>query len=731
MKQKKWKKIIIGAVAAVLVCAAAVVIVSFLRTQKTKELISQQNYVASKLLELGDYEQGRILAAQTEQVKENIVSKQLMVLAAGFQSEYQTGIRYVEGYLAKESDNILSSAQKIMEDFLTSEAALEQDTYYEQYELLKTDTREKLLGLLLQVQNGMNVKRSSASVQAMLDMMSSQSIGMTTEVLAELEKDNSLLSKKVQAAYAIRTGDYAKALEKAEEAFQTNRSFENRAMLANIIAEEGAYLGGDSTRVSDMQEELSQLHTKRSEVNTKYQSTTSESEKLKLTEQLEKLDAQIQTTQDQIDSEPVRRAINFIKTTTPVTERETIAYKLELSQLYYQAKEEDRAKELLVDAIKDNSDSMEPAAMLIEDFLTFYQMKNGQIDKPAYFDMEAMDMDTFWNRIVDLLGFIQNNYYYGEVQPFYQFVLETLDKLFNGLIIREIDATDFPVVRVTVNVAMDLEEKLQKSNFTLTEMHSQITDFEILGEEEIVNDEKMSVVLVVDRSGSMSGAPIADTKKAVANFVKNVDENIRVGLVAFDDRAEVIAPVSDNRTSILRGIDSIYDGGGTSIYLGLEKGGEELAGEGGKKVIILLSDGEDGDTSRIDAVLEELKRKNIYVYTIGFGGADTDYLSYIATSCGGKFIQAVSSEVLGEIYSAIGEYMVNDYVIEFTIAVEPDNFTRVLNVSIDVDDAFAEREYHVGVPYEDIVNEDGEAPLADYFWQIGGSFKETLLNETP
>ena len=727
MKKKKITKVIIAIVVVILVAAAAILITYFVRSRKTETMVRQQNYVTSKLLELGDYEQGRILAAQSEQMKENDISRQLLVLAAGFQSDYETGIRYAEGYLARKSDARLTEIKEVLEEFVTSEAALEESTYYEQYELLKTTIREKLLGQLLQVQNSINVKKNSANIQAMLDMMSSQSL--SSETLVELEKDNSMLSRKVQAVYAIQTGDYTKALDKATDAYNSNKSFENRALLANIIAKQGANLEEQDSKISKLREEVYELENKLSELNTKYQEAVSEAEKLKLTNQMEELENQIQTKEDTIESEPVRRAINFIETTTPVTERDTVAYKIELAQLYYQAKEEDKAKDLLAEIIKEGgNDSLEPTAMLMEDFITFYQMKSGQTEKTSYYEMEGITIENIWNRISELLGFIDSDYYYyGDSSSFYQFVMEVLDALYNGLIIREIDATDFPVVRVTVNVAMDLEEKLKKSNFSILEMNSSISDFEILDEEEIEKDEDMSVVLVVDRSGSMSGSPLEDTKKAVANFVKSVEDDIRIGLVAFDDRAEVIAPISDNRTPILQGINSIYDGGGTSIYLGLQQAGVELEGESGKKIVILLSDGADGDSGRIEAVLEELKRKNIYVYTIGFGGADTEYLSYIATSCGGKFIQADSSEVLGEIYSAIGEYMVNDYIIQFTVVMDPDNYSRIVNISVDVNDAFAEREYHVGVPYEDIENETGETPLADYFWQIGGSWME----ETP
>lgn len=58
--------------------------------------------------------------------------------------------------------------------------------------------------------------------------------------------------------------------------------------------------------------------------------------------------------------------------------------------------------------------------------------------------------------------------------------------------------------------------------------------------------------------------------------------------------------------------------------------------------------------------------------------------------------------MLAEIYSSVGEYMTNDYVIEFNVVTEPERFTRIIKVQTDINDAFAEKEYYVGVPYEAI-----------------------------
>ncbi len=726
MQEKKKRKLHPALIVAILiaVAAAAAGLFFFLRVRRLETQVKQQNYVSSRLIEMGDNEQASVLAAQTDQIRNNITSRQLLVLASGFQADYSSGIRYADGYLEQEEDETIESARAAMADFVAREEALDDDdyTYYEQCEKLKEDVRMALLSLLLQVQNTIKVNKSSESILAMLDMMSSQGQGLTPEALAQLEKDNSPLSRKLQTAYAIQTGDYTKAFETAKKTFEENDSFENRAMLANLVAKGGDRIDGQNERTEELRQHQEELRQQLGTLQNQYYQSSSASEQARLTRQIENLQAEIQDCEDEIAAEPAKRAINFIETTTPVSERDTVSYRLELAQLYYQAKERDRAKELLVEVIKGEDKSHDPATMLMNDFIVFYQMMNGQTSRPDYLDDQVLNVAVIWDRIAQLLNFIESGWQYAEAESFYGYVLSILDELYNGIIIREIDATGFPTVRVTVNVAMDLDEKLVKENFSLLEMDERITNFEILSQEEQEISEPMSVVLVVDRSGSMSGPPMDDTKKAVSNFVKSISDNVRAALVTFDDSAYVECELTSNLNEVLRSVQAVYIGGGTNIYSGLEKAGEVLDNVSGRKIVILLSDGADGSRGYIDTVLDDLNRRNIYVYSVGFGGADTEYLSYIATRCRGKFIQADSSEMLGEIYAAIGNYMVNDYVLQFDVVTAPEEFTRDVNVSVDVNDAFAEKEYHVGVPLENIEDEANLEPEADYFSQIGGSW---------
>ena len=75
MERKKVNKVRLVLWIAVLLSVVVVLIIFFIRLHKSSTLIKQQNYVASKLLELGDYEQGKILALQTEQKKSNMIKE--------------------------------------------------------------------------------------------------------------------------------------------------------------------------------------------------------------------------------------------------------------------------------------------------------------------------------------------------------------------------------------------------------------------------------------------------------------------------------------------------------------------------------------------------------------------------------------------------------------------------------------------------------------------------------
>ncbi|MEK7407083.1 MAG: VWA domain-containing protein [Acidobacteriota bacterium] len=144
------------------------------------------------------------------------------------------------------------------------------------------------------------------------------------------------------------------------------------------------------------------------------------------------------------------------------------------------------------------------------------------------------------------------------------------------------------------------------------------------------------VVLVLDRSGSMSGTPIRQALKAAEACLGALAPEDRFGVVAFDDKVESFRPAvvegsRENREAareFLRGIDAR---GGTELAAGIQRAAALLSGEGGD--VLVLTDGQVFGTEKI---LESARAAGIRIHCLGIGGASQDrFLALLARETGG------------------------------------------------------------------------------------------------
>ncbi len=117
------------------------------------------------------------------------------------------------------------------------------------------------------------------------------------------------------------------------------------------------------------------------------------------------------------------------------------------------------------------------------------------------------------------------------------------------------------------------------------------------------------IVVVLDRSGSMSGSKLADARRAVANLVEQLTPRDRFSLVTYESSAEIAIPfghaTQDQKRDWLRRIDRLKTGGGTNMSAGLDVAQNELdrlrrnARSSGAQRVLLISDGHanEGDAS--------------------------------------------------------------------------------------------------------------------------------------
>ena len=152
----------------------------------------------------------------------------------------------------------------------------------------------------------------------------------------------------------------------------------------------------------------------------------------------------------------------------------------------------------------------------------------------------------------------------------------------------------------------------------------------------------LNVALVLDHSGSMKGAKLRAVKDAVKLVINNMATTDYVSVVIFDDNVRVVVPSqpASDKAGLTAQVDSIKDGGGTAMSLGMSVGLSELRRHASPSTVnrmILLTDGVTyGDADRCRRIADDAGAAGIGIYPLGIGADwDEDLLDNIGQRSSG------------------------------------------------------------------------------------------------
>ncbi len=187
---------------------------------------------------------------------------------------------------------------------------------------------------------------------------------------------------------------------------------------------------------------------------------------------------------------------------------------------------------------------------------------------------------------------------------------------------------------------------------------------------------KLDIVFVLDNSGSMiTNDPKFITRKVVTNFLNNVGEGFRIGMVIYDQEARLVEPLMGINTPeavarFLKSVDWIdFQGKFTNTPAGVERAIYELKTNGRKdarKVIVLLTDGivDTGDKVRDlekekwlrEDLSQESKKAGIQIFGIAFTDkADFHLIQTLASKTNGEYFRAYSAEDIPGVFEKVNE----------------------------------------------------------------------------
>ncbi|MFN3194657.1 MAG: VWA domain-containing protein [Chlorobiota bacterium] len=203
---------------------------------------------------------------------------------------------------------------------------------------------------------------------------------------------------------------------------------------------------------------------------------------------------------------------------------------------------------------------------------------------------------------------------------------------------------------------------------------------------------EMSVVLVVDRSGSMDlpfntekpeDTPWERVKNGVEAFLNTIQfvNRTRVALVSFNNDSKLECGFTDNPQEILDSLDVIEPTGGTKYTRPYIKDEYEFEGETKresaksllktrpdeiKRVVVFLTDGEPDSEPDTFTIVDSLNYYNISAYNISFLTNMHESLNQISQQTNGKAYVVEKKEDLEHIYSQIAIQAQKAYFCELS-----------------------------------------------------------------
>ena len=187
---------------------------------------------------------------------------------------------------------------------------------------------------------------------------------------------------------------------------------------------------------------------------------------------------------------------------------------------------------------------------------------------------------------------------------------------------------------------------------------------------------RFGVVLALDASESMTGAPAAAALESARAFVSHRTASEQIGIVAFNGDVSVLRyPTRDGAALRSALAAQPPHGYGTRIYdaltrsLALLRDARISSGS-----IVLLSDGADiGSLQSLAEAVAAARTQRVRIFTVGLrsGAFDPGPLRAIAAGTGGSYAEARSASELASIYDALGAQLAGEYVVRYRSAARP------------------------------------------------------------
>lgn len=222
-----------------------------------------------------------------------------------------------------------------------------------------------------------------------------------------------------------------------------------------------------------------------------------------------------------------------------------------------------------------------------------------------------------------------------------------------------IDIQNFPLIRTFLTVIDPIGRAInafERRSFQLSEqgVHVKLGVFKI-------DRSPLSVAITLDSSGSMMPAML-DLKRAVAHFIRVLEPYDQALLLSFSDIPKVLVNWTLDQDKLVMALGPIDAFGPTALYDAIHKSAFELSVMPGRRVLLLLTDGQDQNApgtalqSRhsLKEALDLAVANQVVIHVIALGRyVNLAELEHIARETKGELYKTNRSQDLEDLYMLI------------------------------------------------------------------------------
>jgi VWFA-related protein len=196
----------------------------------------------------------------------------------------------------------------------------------------------------------------------------------------------------------------------------------------------------------------------------------------------------------------------------------------------------------------------------------------------------------------------------------------------------------------------------------------------------------LTIALVIDTSGSVKDK--LDYEKATAaEFFKDIlrPKKDLALIIQFDSDVNLVQDFTQSHSALMDALDTLRAGNSTALYDAVFLAADEkLKNETGRKVMVVISDGDDNSskTTREEAI-EAAQKGDVVIYGIGVLTEDSTFgaLKKFAEETGGAFFSphATMSEIR-EAFRAVGEDIQGQYSLAYSLNSKKDGSYHTIEI---------------------------------------------------